>query len=380
MPRDAVLARLHALLGTRAPADVAVLARVGATLLAPQLALRADGVPLHPAVGPDVLLRPGVRTALAYLRIATRPDHIAPEDLADVLRRPARRLHGVIPTRGTTSLARLARVATGADGEHRAAARHLVADLARLAGLARDGADSVRLLTAIRDDVGLGASLDALDGRRVRPEGSSHGDDLEALRELATLRPDPSDLPGWLAEQLRPATVPVEDAVTFSTVHRVKGREWDTVVLVGLQAGLVPHRLCDDTEEERRVLHVALTRARRHLLLGVDPDRPSPFLPELLGTLRPAGTVTPDDVRLRATLRDWRRARAAADDVPAFLIAHDRTLNDLVRRRPCDRVALLACYGIGPTKADRYGDELLALLARSGPGPTLAVGSDPQRT
>ena len=59
----------------------------------------------------------------------------------------------------------------------------------------RDGADSATLLAAVRDDVGLGASLDALDRGRQRPEGSSHGDDLTALEELAALAPDPAALP-----------------------------------------------------------------------------------------------------------------------------------------------------------------------------------------
>jgi hypothetical protein len=58
----------------------------------------------------------------------------------------------------------------------------------------------------VRDDVGLGASLDALDRGRQRPEGSSHGDDLTALEELAALAPDPGALPGWLADRLARAT------------------------------------------------------------------------------------------------------------------------------------------------------------------------------
>ena len=238
--------------------------------------------------------------------------------------------------------------------------------------LVRDGADSARLVATVRGRIGLGASLDALDRRRVRPEGSSHGDDLDALAELAALEPDPRLLAGWLADRLRPpADGTPDDAVALSTVHRVKGREWDVVVLVGLRAGLVPHRLCDDLEEERRVLHVALTRARRHLLLVTDPSRPSPFLPELLGTLRPAGDAAADEAQLLADLRAWRRRRASDDRVPAFLVAHDRTLADLARRRPADRAALRACHGIGPARLERYGDELLALL---GAPPNRASG------
>ena len=57
--------------------------------------------------------------------------------------------------------------------------------------------------------------------------------------------------------------------------------------------------------------------------------------------------------------------------MPAFLVAHDRTLSDLARRRPADAIALRACHGIGPAKVERYGAELLTLLAR--PVPTLPV-------
>ena len=375
-----LMGRIGALLGDHDPDDVAVLARVGATLLAPQFALAETGVPLRPQVGPEVLLRTGLRTALAYLRIAVDPDRIAPADLVDTLRRPARRLTGVVGADGrATSLAAVARRLTTVDAEHRAALRRYVDDVALLVGLVEERADSTRLLAAVRDTVGLGATLDALDRRRVRPEGSSHGDDLDALVELAVLEPDPHALPQRLSAHLEASARVREDGsardgithgVALSTVHRVKGREWDVVVVVGLHAGLVPHRLCDDTEEERRVLHVAITRARERLVLVGDPARPSPFLPELLGTLRPSSTVTSDEAALVAALRAWRRDRAEVDGVPAFLVAHDRTLADLAHRRPQDRRALRACHGMGPARVQRYGDELLALL-RTGPtGPS----------
>jgi superfamily II DNA helicase RecQ len=91
--------------------------------------------------------------------------------------------------------------------------------------------------------------------------------------------------------------------------------------------------------------------------------RPSPLLPELLGRLRPAHLMHDDEAALLEELRAWRRDRAERDRVPAFLIAHDRTLADLARRRPRDHTALRACYGIGPAKAARYGTELLRRTA-----------------
>lgn len=84
---------------------------------------------------------------------------------------------------------------------------------------------------------------------------------------------------------LRLPDAPVE----LATVHASKGREWETVVLVGFEADRMPNRRslvdADDAErameEERRLAYVALTRATRRLILAVDPARPSPFLAEM---------------------------------------------------------------------------------------------------
>jgi DNA helicase II / ATP-dependent DNA helicase PcrA len=382
---EAVLGRvIGALRSGVAPQQVVVLARVMATLLPVQVALTVTGVPHRRVVGPEVLTRSGLRTALAYLRCASGPDRIDANDLDDTLRRPPRRLTGVVTVgaSGTTSLGRIARQLPRVDPEHRAALHHYLGDVGSLVQQARDGADTVTLLRHVRDRIGLGSVLDAVDRTSRRPEGSSHADDLDALLDLARLQPDPQRFPGWLAAQLVPTDASqdaTEPAVTLSTVHRVKGREWDEVILVGLRAGLMPHRLAEDVEEERRVLHVALTRARQHLTLVVDRDRPSLFLPELLGTIRPAGrssgarpasgpgaradAADDDEAMVLARLRAWRRRRAAADGVPAFLIAHDRTLLEIARRRPQDRTALLTCAGIGPAKAARFGADLLRLVA-----------------
>jgi DNA helicase-2/ATP-dependent DNA helicase PcrA len=372
-----IVTEVRSLVAEHGPDGVAVLARVSAALLVPQLALADAGIPVRPHVGVELLARSGIRTALAYLRCAVDPDRISAEDLADTLRRPARRLTGVVPGAVSgavngTSLTRLARAVASVDAEHRDALRRYVDDLALLAALVRDGADSLTVLRAVRDRIGLGSSLDALDATRSRPEGSSHGDDLDALLEVAASQPDPRRLHGHLLARLRgSADRPDGDeratagpAVTLSTIHRVKGREWDGVVLVGLRAGLIPHRLCDDVEEERRVLHVALTRARRRLVLVTDPARPSPFIAELNGSVRPAhAAAEPDEAAVLAALREWRRGRAGRDRVPAFLVAHDRTLADVARRRPRDHAGLRACHGIGPAKLARYGDELVRLLA-----------------
>ena len=90
---------------------------------------------------------------------------------------------------------------------------------------------------------------------------------------------------------LRDPNAPVEVA----TVHGSKGREWETVVLIGFEADRMPNRRsvadADDperaVEEERRLAYVALTRATRELVLAFDPARPSPFLAEMgLGVRR----------------------------------------------------------------------------------------------
>ena len=77
--------------------------------------------------------------------------------------------------------------------------------------------------------------------------------------------------------------------VELATIHASKGREWETVVLIGFEAERMPNRRAivdaDEParaiEEERRLAYVALTRATRRLILAFDPTRPSPFLAEM---------------------------------------------------------------------------------------------------
>jgi ATP-dependent DNA helicase RecQ len=71
----------------------------------------------------------------------------------------------------------------------------------------------------------------------------------------------------------------------------------------------------------------------------------------------------PVDGGLAAELRAWRTRRAREDAVPAYVVLHDATLAELAARRPRSQGELAAVRGLGPTKLERYGDELLALLA-----------------
>jgi DNA helicase II / ATP-dependent DNA helicase PcrA len=167
------------------------------------------------------------------------------------------------------------------------------------------------------------------------------------------------------------------------------------VLLPALEEGLLPIWQAsgpDEVAEERRLLYVGLTRARVHLWLSwaarrvgpsgrEQPRRPSRFLDDLVvaggARIRPravaagmgrassarGGATVRADGPLAERLRAWRRERARTDEVPPYVVFNDRTLAALAERRPRSRGELLAVDGIGPAKLDRYGDDLLVLLA-----------------
>ena len=292
--------------------QVAVLARVQSLLLAPHVALAEAGVAVDSILDEGVLTRLGVRAALAYLRIAVSPDQVAGSDLSEVHRRPSRGL----PQWATKFLDRCrsisdVRQAAARIDDVKVAAKldDLAMDLDRLAGFARAGASSRDLLLAVRDDIGLGSAMTLLDSSGGAT--GSHLDDLEALLQVADLHPDAASFEAWLRRAFHRERA--EGGVTLSTIHRVKGLEWNRVVVFGVTDGVLPHRLAEDAEEERRVLHVGITRGRQRVVVLGDESRPSRCLAELDGTAPHTAVLTPAE------------RRAAADPVGGGLAPKPRT-------------------------------------------------------
>jgi DNA helicase II / ATP-dependent DNA helicase PcrA len=374
--------------------EISVLARVNSLLLAPQIALWAAGVPLRASVREELLERTGMAAALAWLRLAVDPDGLIGADLDLVRRRPSRGFPGWISKwfGNCRSLADLEVVARRIDDQRVSTkVSEMAADMKMLVGEARAGADTRRLLELVRDRIGLGGAMEMLDGSKGTQATASHLDDLEALILLSDLHSEPSTFEPWLRASL--AESAGSEGVTLSTVHRVKGREWDRVAVFGASAGIMPHRLSVDWEAERRVLHVAITRARRQSVVLSDSARRSPFLDELTGkadspatapervvlppgvggpakATRPVPAGGPDSPAAAEALRRWRSERSTVDRVPAYVVLSNRQLEGIAAAMPGGPRELLACDGIGPTRLERYGDEILATLdsVRSGSG------------
>jgi DNA helicase-2/ATP-dependent DNA helicase PcrA len=242
-----------------------------------------------------------------------------------------------------------------------------------------------------------GASLLARDAARqlLKALRGRHGPAAEVVRELAVGQGLLTEIPEKLGEreQTRQADLArlVRLAEQFGgevdgfvdllherfgesagrgvhllTLHRAKGLEWEAVFLPRVEEGELPVRR-GDVQEERRLFYVGLTRAKRHLLVTWD-GRPSRFLDEL-GVRAAAPPLAKRERKVLEqtpavqALREWRLARARADEVPAYVVFNDRTLAELVARTPRTIAELAAVPGIGPAKLERYGPELLEQLA-----------------
>ena len=413
----AVVERVRDLVGGGAEAkDIAVLARVNSTLLAPQILLSEAGIDCMAPVGPWFLERTGVAAALAWLRLATAGSARLPAGaLATAARRPPRGIsprvvEWIAEQRNVGALRRLA----GRISDERTSQRvqDFADEIERIGAMALEDADTLRLLEAIQHGTQLGASLDErLDASRRSVDRSAHGDDLRALLSVAPHCDDPSEFEHWLSHRLTEGRRDGDEGdprsgrpswgrgVRLATVHRVKGLEWPHVIVLSATEGLMPHRLASDIEEERRVFHVALTRCSESVAIIADGPR-SPFITEMSwrSKLEPAGLpaespahphraapskpaspasksqsppideeAEPEAAAMFQRLRQWRLERSKADEVPAFVVFTDATLRELARRRPTTDEALLAVPGIGPAKLAAYGEALKPVLAdRSG--------------
>jgi len=256
-----------------------------------------------------------------------------------------------------------------------------------------DGEEARQRHASLVTLLGIAERLEAAPG----PAGEGSGSGQVAPGGAGEARTP--DLAGFLAEVDRRAAAEAEGTgggVNLLTYHRAKGLEFDAVLLLALEEGLLPIRQAttpEEVAEERRLLYVGLTRARVHLWLSwaarragpsgrEQPRRPSRFLDDLVtpggagvrpravasGMTRSGRSSAPARAGgpVAEALRAWRRKRAEADGVPAYVVFNDRTLAALAERRPRSRGELLTVEGIGPAKLDRYGEELLGLLATDG--------------
>ncbi|MDQ3822018.1 MAG: ATP-dependent DNA helicase UvrD2 [Actinomycetota bacterium] len=241
----------------------------------------------------------------------------------------------------------------------REAARMLLRKLSRTS---RTVAADVR---AIADELGwLPAPPDKLGERELTRQN-----DLGRLVRLAAEFDDGSrsgaDFVADLEQRFGSASE-ARRGVHLLTLHGAKGLEFEAVFIPRVEERELPVKFAKtdpEIDEERRLFYVGLTRAKRHLAVTWT-RRPSRFLLELRvdrSVETPAPAAQPTGPEYEA-LRAWRLRRAKADDLPAYVIFHNNTLAEIAARQPASLAELATVPGVGPTKLERYGDEVLAAL------------------
>ncbi|MEZ5254996.1 MAG: ATP-dependent DNA helicase UvrD2 [Microthrixaceae bacterium] len=290
-----------------------------------------------------------------------------------------------------------------------------------LSRLKRSGGQLSTQLSDLDQALATGADL---DGERLGDDRLANVAELVRLgREYLDLEPngDVAGFGSFLRTSLRSDDgTGGTDAVELVTFHAAKGLEWPTVYVCGLEKGLVPIHYAETSEsvaEEIRLFYVAVTRAERRLQLSWSEKRSfgsrvqsrerSPLLDtvelaiELLrentrpvdlqasiaalgaqrarlrstdGGPRPQRSrrgaalddLSAEERKLMDELRAWRKDLARLANAPAFTIFSDQTLIEIVRTAPSNRRELLAVNGVGPVKVERYGDDLLRIIASHG--------------
>lgn len=185
--------------------------------------------------------------------------------------------------------------------------------------------------------------------------------------------------------------MPFEDEITLSTVHSIKGLEAEFVFVAGCNFLNYPCKAkdhyyvdllavkedYDQFEEERRLLYVACTRAKRELHVsysgGVSPFLSRSVINKTTGkvdsALKKTGLGTEkisvsEDIleKQRAILKRWRYLEAKDREIPAYLIFSNKSLESILEIQPLNIGELLDVHGLGKTKVKEFGEDILRVL------------------
>jgi DNA helicase-2/ATP-dependent DNA helicase PcrA len=258
------------------------------------------GLPYRVIGGPRFYERMEIRDALAYLRLVNQPaDDLAFERIVNVPKRglgdaTVKLLHDFARKRRMSMMeATRAVIATDAlKPKPRGALRDLVACFDRWR-IQKDTLPHTELAEIVLDESGYTEMWQ-------KDRSADAAGRLENLKELVRSMQEFENLQGFLEHislVMDADGAADSEAVSIMTLHSAKGLEFDTVFLPGWEEGLFPHqRALDDQgraglEEERRLAHVGLTRARRRAYIFFASNRrthglwssnlPSRFLDEL---------------------------------------------------------------------------------------------------
>ena len=255
---------------------------------------------------------------------------------------------------------------------------------------------------AATDDGSVGEIVrDVLSGVGWAPEapsgqaGSERWSNMNAIvgwaddSEAETLAAFVAELDERVAYQVEPDKAGVE----LATIHAAKGLEWDAVFLVGVAEGLLPisyAKTAAAREEERRLLYVAVTRARdlltlswarsrgadgrgkrkrSRLLVGIWPEEVGVGAPKKKARASTRALnqafeeeASPQAIELFGRLKAWRLEVSRQAGVPPFAVFTDQTLRDIAQAMPKNTTQLRVIRGIGDVKVQRFAAPVLALV------------------
>jgi ATP-dependent DNA helicase RecQ len=152
------------------------------------------------------------------------------------------------------------------------------------------------------------------------------------------------------------------------------GKEWEKGLWLDLARQLVRTGYLDRSPEWQVL---SLTRKAVDAMREREPIEAA-VAPEKSGghhgrksapSAKDAGPAAPEDPALGKALRDLRKRLAAEGGIPPFMVFSDRTLRDLMAKRPASGTELLRVYGMGELKVEHYGARILEALRDSG-GPS----------
>ena len=254
------------------PSAIGVFYRINALSRVLEEAFVKRSIPYAVYGGTRFYDRREIKDLLAYLRIIANPAD--GEALARIINTPTRGMgeksletvQGLARTKGLTFYNALGK-AVSCKVLKGAAARGAVAFLAMM--------EDLRGLSAVVEVADLLSRIVERTGYKEYLGGEMDGQDrLLNVRELIASAAGVTDLTTYLQEKALMTTMDVARGETASvmTLHMSKGLEFDHVFIVGCEEGLLPHSRSFDTteniEEERRLLYVGITRARRHVVLS----------------------------------------------------------------------------------------------------------------